>query len=243
MKKIKRLILIPTITIVTIITGLSITLACMQKKEQNGRELLRALQKNDTYTAKALLSSWLIDCNRMDNDERTPLLIAAARGNTEIVNLLLSKPDIDVNKCEQVMCIGERTKGRTPLYFAAWHGHTEIVKLLLDYPGIDVNKAQYYNRKTPLNIAATNGRTEIVKLLLNFPGIDVNKADYDNKTPLNNAVTNGRTEIVKLLLDYPGIDVNKADMYYKKTPLDNAIMKGHTEIVELLKKAGAKEKK
>lgn len=116
----------------------------------------------------------------------TPLSFAAARGNPEIVKLLLAVPGIDVNES-------------APLTSAAQNGHTEIVKLLLAAYGIDVNVNN--DDEPPLWQAAGRGHTEIVKLLLAVPGIDVDRANKAERgsTPLSYAAYNGHTEIVKLL--------------------------------------------
>ena len=83
--------------------------------------------------------------NKEDKDGRTPLYIAARKGQTEVVAALLATPGIDVNK--------EDKDGRTPLFIAAQQGHTEVVAALLATPGIDVNKEDKDGR-TPLYIAA-----------------------------------------------------------------------------------------
>jgi ankyrin repeat protein len=159
----------------------------------------------------------------------TALLLAAWKGYTEIVKMLLEKDDVDVNKAN--------SRGSTPLAYAARWGHSEIVKLLLEKDGVDVNKATSQG-STPLSLATGSGHTEIVKLLLEKDGVDMNKAGDDGDTPLLLAAWTGYTEVVKMLLQKDGVDVNKADSR-GSTPLLLAARGGHTEVVKMLIEHGA----
>ena len=144
----------------------------------------------------------------------TPLCMAAERGYTEYVKLMLAAPGINVNKKD--------SNGRTPLSMAAGRGHAECVQLLLAVPGINVNK------ENPLSSASSGGHTECVRLLLAAPGINVNK-----ENPLSAAISGGHTECVQLLLAAPGIDVHKANNP-GRTPLHEAARCSHEECVRLL---------
>ncbi|MCP4747668.1 MAG: ankyrin repeat domain-containing protein [Desulfobacteraceae bacterium] len=157
--------------------------------------------------------------------ETSTLIEAAEHGNAKVLNLILSRPEIDVNKAIA-------KDGQPPLCWAAENGHIEIVKLLLSHPEIDVNKTDKYNL-TALWWATWNGRTDIAKLLLSHPDIDVNKADNYDETVLYEAARTGRIEIVKELLSHYDIDMNKAN-YWDKTPLSAAVCGGHVEIIKLL---------
>ena len=70
------------------------------------------------------------------------LIFILQEGHTEVVELLLKTPGIDVNAVDRY--------GQTPLYVAA----TEVVELLLKAPGIDVN-AKQEDGWTPLYLAAS----------------------------------------------------------------------------------------
>ena len=63
------------------------------------------------------------------------LFQATVTGCAEVVERLLARDDIDVNKA--------RTEdGSTPLCMASHKGHTEVVERLLARDDIDVNKAE-----------------------------------------------------------------------------------------------------
>ena len=87
------------------------------------------------------------------------MIIAAFQGHAEIVQLLLSQPDIKID-CEDILIQNIhdihnsffhniqiynhfwnliRIFNWTPLFYAAFHGHTKIVQLLLKTQNIDIN--------------------------------------------------------------------------------------------------------
>ena len=150
----------------------------------------------------------------------TALIIASLNADSEVVGLLLTRHDINVNTVD-----GD---GSTALIIASLNGHTEIVRLLLTHPGINVNKMSTIHGYTALIIASQKGHTEIVRLLLAHRGIDVNNAmTIHGYTALIIASQKGHTEIVRLLLTHPAIDVNKAS-FNKITALVIAILNDHT---------------
>lgn len=115
-----------------------------------------------------------------DESKQTALHIAASKGDTDIVNLLLEK---DAN-------IVIDNRGYTPLHYAALNDHAEIVKVLIKatkYVNIDAVKNNVCN---PLYLAARRGYTDTVKLLL----------ENEYWTPLHLAVIQNKIEDVKNLL-------------------------------------------
>ena len=82
------------------------------------------------------------------------LMLAASRGHTEIVRLLIDKgADIHSKNC----------LGGTALMIAADEGHTEIVRVLID-KGVAIDIKDNYG-STALIWAKQKGHTEIVRLL------------------------------------------------------------------------------
>ena len=55
--------------------------------------------------------------------------VAARNGHSEVVKLLLTRGDIEINTKKS-------WRDRTPLSWAAGNGHSEVVKLLLAHDGI-----------------------------------------------------------------------------------------------------------
>ncbi|VDI25203.1 Hypothetical predicted protein [Mytilus galloprovincialis] len=167
-----------------------------------------------------------VDVNKCGNNELTPLCIAAARGWTEIVRLLLDL-GADYNKCENDI-------GCSPVLLACSEGHTEIVRMLLDI-GADYNECDN-DGWSPVKSACSEGHTEIVTMLLDI-GADYNKCDNDGWSPVKSACSEGHKEIVTMLLDI-GADYNKCDND-GWSPLKSACSEGHKEIVRMLLDIGA----
>ena len=111
------------------------------------------------------------------------LFQATVTGCAEVVERLLARDDIDVNKA--------RTEdGSTPLFMASQKGHTEVVERLLARDDIDVNKAMTDDGSTPLCVAVAHGHRKVVKRLLKKKGIQ--------RTQLSNFVSKPR-EILRCM--------------------------------------------
>lgn len=127
------------------------------------------------------------DANAKDEDDNTPLHMAAYWGYNEIVAYLVSK-GANINVANK--------KGKTPLHIAAYRGHKQTAAYLISN-GADVNAADNYG-KTPLHEAVYWGHNETVAYLVS-KGADVNATDKDGNTPLHFAVLEGHTRVAALL--------------------------------------------
>lgn len=89
------------------------------------------------------------------------LSVAAARGHTQIVKLLLENgADIDL------FCL---KNGWTALNLSAGYGHKAVVELLIDW-GADPNVVNPYTKLTPLYYATVGGHHDVIRLLLEHGG-------------------------------------------------------------------------
>ena len=131
--------------------------------EDAGKVLLDECMKEspDMELINNILEFSMVDVNHQE-DGCTELMWASYEGHTEIVKLLLERPETDVNL--------QNHWGNTALMFASYEGYTEIVKMLLERPKIDVN-LQNSDGNTALIKASKWGHTEIVRMLLNKKGI------------------------------------------------------------------------
>lgn len=150
----------------------------------------------------------------------SPLSVAAEKGYTEIVRLLLRRkadPNF-VNK-----------DNRAPLHGAVSRGHRDVAIILLD-AGADPDPLDG-ERWTPLHRATTQGMVKVVDTLLKH-GADVNRRTPAKDTALHMAVA--YPEMVrKLLKCNPELD---AVNYSGLTPLHRAVMERCVETVKLLVK-------
>lgn len=139
----------------------------------------------------------------MDDQEYTPLCIAAATGNVAACKTLLPfyQGKIDV----------ANYLGNTPLISAASKGHAEVVDLLLDSGSVvdTRNKAGH----SALHRAAAKGFVEVVEILIvkgkasinaidkGFPALLPNTCTAERKTPLMHACESSQTEMAIRLVD------------------------------------------
>ena len=189
-----------------------------------GPLMLAAAETGNTKRLASTLE-YVRNIDFADDQKRTALHKAAAKGHKDMVQLLLLKG-------ASIEALGEYD--RTPLDYAAWRGHTSTVELLLS-KGASI-EATSKTKRSPLHYAAWSGHTSIVELLL-LKGASIEAMDRDNRTPLNDAASRGRTSTVELLLlkGAPIEAMGKCD----RTSLSDAASGGHTSTVELLLSKGA----
>lgn len=160
------------------------------------------------------------DVNARDDENRTPLIIAAGRGHADAVKLLLDRgADPDARSDSRM----------TALAAAAENGHTEVIKLLLA-SGTAVNPRDHEGL-TPLALAAGEGRVDAVKLLLARGG-DVKARTESGSTPLMLAASRGHLPVVKHLVEH-GAPINDRDME-AASAVTAAALNGHSQVVEFL---------
>ena len=119
--------------------------------------LKEAVVRGDAKAVERILSSQGYTM-QMDQSGETPLHLAAVRGYSEVVHLLLKHGALADAK------VGEGAwQGWTPMHYAAQEGHAQVVRLLLTY-GANIN-ATTGDGATPLHLAIANRSGEVVYLL------------------------------------------------------------------------------
>jgi ankyrin repeat protein len=186
---------------------------------------------------------------------KTPLHVAAARGDPEIVAWLLDHgADVNVRSEVETPPLIEACQGawaaprawRVRRYNKWQHNpsneprrYRETVELLLTR-GADA-KAVANAKVTALHFAAGAGDADLVRLLL-AAGADAKCAAKEGRTPLHFAAAAGATEAARLLLA-AGADPNAVEAaegaMTRDTPLDEAASAGSAEVVQLLVDRGA----
>ncbi|WP_448218487.1 ankyrin repeat domain-containing protein [Endozoicomonas sp. 2B-B] len=186
--------------------------------------LILASNEGDEVIVDHLLKAGAEVNTARTEDGATALMVAAQRGRTNCVKLLL-KARANVN--------ARNVTGATPLYFAAEKGRTGCVKLLLN-AGADRNIPKTSDGATPLSIAVSRSYVECVELLIKDE-TDLNTRFRDGNTLLLIAACKGTME----LLIKNGADLNAARTSDGATPLFIAALKGNTDCVETLINGGA----
>lgn len=121
---------------------------------------------------------------------KLPLHEAVNSGESEAVDYLISKDEINVNEAGAF--------GWTPLLLASAHGYVEIIDRLLE-AGANPEIANVKGM-TPLLYASRYGNLEVCSSLLDY-GADVNAQNVTGNTPLIYASCDGNLELVNKLLD------------------------------------------
>ena len=153
-------------------------------REAIQEELISAIFNGQTEVVRETLSNEMIEVDFLIQDKSrlwlyTPLWLAAAMRNEDIVQLLLdagAEPDkLDTNH-------------KAPaIWVASTIGHLGLIKALLG-GGANPNIMESKCRTTALHVASNNGYVDVAKLLLNA-GSDPNLRDFDGRTPLSYALT------------------------------------------------------
>ncbi|XP_028659126.2 POTE ankyrin domain family member D-like [Erpetoichthys calabaricus] len=218
-----------------------------QKRENSSEDrdcLHEAAAKGNLSQVTSMVNE--IDINKRNQDKRTPLHLACARGHTDVVQYLLrNEADVDVFdidgqtplmkavQCQNEGCIVTLLKhkanlhladvnGKTALHFATLISEIHLVNLLIEN-GANINAATKKG-ETPLNLAIKRDDEKIAEFLLK-KGADVNSQDKGKRTPLMHAACNGHYLLVDLLLKY-NADTELTDNR-NLTADDYAVSHGH----------------
>ena len=196
--------------------------------------------------------------NRLLN-RKTAIMLVAEYGLVDVLRLILSVPDIDVNAHDTSI-------GFTALLFATREGQGEALQLLLADARTDVN-AKSDSGDTALTIALMSKKEHIAELLLAHPAIeidmrsvriaveseleeslfakmlrcpslDINRDLSGAKcgvgfAPLHLAIQRNNTRMVRQILQTSGVDLNLRASR-SRTPLHVAVEYGHASVAELL---------
>ena len=156
-----------------------------------------------------------VDC--CNDEELTPLHLAAINGNHKVAVALLTKQASIINDQDE--------SGNTALHLAALNGHVKLIELLIDWGGsVDAKNIMLCS---PLDCAASNGHSDCcIRLLERDAPID--SLDLARTTPLHIASREGYVEAVQVLLD-KGADVTIVD-HEGKNALDMAVDNSHREV-------------
>ncbi|POS81524.1 hypothetical protein DHEL01_v200097 [Diaporthe helianthi] len=136
----------------------------------NQTPLIYACRRRHTGVARLLLDAGA-DPNRSTKKGKTPLIEATETSYLGMIDLLLSREDIDVN----FRAPGRQSK--TALVIATENGYVDVVEKLLARADIDINKPDGAGC-TALSRAVQHAHIDIVQLLLNCSATDLTLTDH-----------------------------------------------------------------
>ncbi|BBG99611.1 hypothetical protein Prudu_009356, partial [Prunus dulcis] len=148
-------------------------------------------QSRDLDTANTLLREAL-GAENADEEEKSPLYLAAEEGFDEIVKLINKKA---VEKKPEV-CVN----GKSPLHAAILgHRNNELLEIISSMEETFESPKDEKGR-TPLHCAASIGYLEGVRFLLGRRLSDSHQMDHGGNFPIHSASSKGHIKIVKELL-------------------------------------------
>ncbi|QXD30543.1 ankyrin repeat domain-containing protein [Candidatus Pelagisphaera phototrophica] len=129
-----------------------------------------------------------IDPNIIDENGRTPLMLAAFNGHTEIAERLLEAgARLDLRD----------STNRTAFMFACTGPNLKLITIL-HRRGASVNDIDSHESWTPLMFAAAEGHSDVVQYLLDN-NADPNAADVDGETAAMFAQSRGFPELAAMI--------------------------------------------
>ncbi|XP_006899579.1 PREDICTED: ankyrin repeat domain-containing protein 35 [Elephantulus edwardii] len=197
----------------------------VEKWNRRDQKLLEAVQRGDVGRVAALASRKSARPTKLDSHGQSPFHLAASKGLTECLTILLAN-GADINS--------KNEDGSTALHLATISCQPQCVKVLLQH-GANEDAVDAENR-SPLHWAASSGCASSVLLLCDHEAfLDV--LDNDGRTPLMIASLGGHAAICSQLLQR-GARVNVTDKD-DKSALILACEKGSAEVAGLLLSHGA----
>ncbi|ELK29857.1 Ankyrin repeat domain-containing protein 35 [Myotis davidii] len=202
-----------------------IVITMVERWNRRDQKLLEAVQRGDVGRVAALASRKSSRPTKLDANGQSPFHLAASKGLTECLTILLAN-GADINS--------KNEDGSTALHLATISCQPQCVKVLLQH-GANEDAVDAENR-SPLHWAASSGCASSVLLLCDHEAfLDV--LDNDGRTPLMIASLGGHAAICSQLLQR-GARVNVTDKD-DKSALILACEKGSAEVAELLLSHGA----
>ncbi|MEX2261810.1 MAG: ankyrin repeat domain-containing protein [Bryobacteraceae bacterium] len=219
----------------------------MASQKRSPDELFDCIATGDLQRFEQLLTAApeLIGARNQNGD--SPLIAAAYRGRTEMVDWLLQAgapltifEASAIGDLDRVRALASNDPasihlyshdGFTPLSLACFFGRRDVAEFLLG-SGADVHAAaRNPMRVTPLHAAVAGRHAEIAEALL-AGGAEVNARQQAGYTPLHTAAGNGQKEMVRLLLAHGADASMRSDD--GRSPRDMAEARGHHPVVQML---------
>ena len=194
--------------------------------ERGETALFETIYGNHEEALKTLLSQTELEVNAVHTKQecRTGLMLAASQGQSNMVEILLGHPRIDVN--------AQDGNGDSALCLAAEFGSKETIQILLKMPNIEIDRVNHRGWSA-LYSAAKEDHVHCVEILLESKA-DSSLKDKDfQATAILRAADFGWYDVVDLMANYQSVDITCTDIHNRGL-FHYASANGHTEVIQLL---------
>ncbi|XP_071104885.1 serine/threonine-protein phosphatase 6 regulatory ankyrin repeat subunit B-like [Haliotis cracherodii] len=196
--------------------------------DDRGRDcLMLACEGGNMSIVKHLLYLKTFNINRRIGLGRTPVMLAAAAGLSDVYHLLVSE-GAELSLTDRMY--------RDCLMLACEGGNMSIVRHLLSMKTFNINREDWLNH-TPVMIAAKARHYDVYDLLVS-EGADLSLTDERGRDCLIFACEGGNMSIVKHLLSLKTFNINRRDRF-GRTPVMMAAKARHSDVYHLLVSEGA----
>lgn len=205
----------------------------VEEAEHSYTPLMLALVLGHEFVATELILCGA-NVRYLASNGRSPMFIAAEKGLTSIIRLMINFCGIDVNEA------AVRPSGLRMIHIAAYHKQPVAVSTLISL-GADVNKFDDENGYTPLSMAVL-GLNTAAALDLIYAGANITQSSRAGRSPLYIAIEKGLSEVVKAVIARtPLFDINAPVTTERNQarPLHVAILYSQAHLIEYLISLGA----
>ncbi|KAE9986979.1 hypothetical protein EG328_004111 [Venturia inaequalis] len=190
-----------------------------------------------------LITSVKVDLDHLNEDNATPLLIAAQSGHEAVFELFFSREARhDIENCFGFSAICENTAnaegntGTTLLLAAVQYGYTDVVRMMVHGRQVNLDLGDREGR-TPLWWSVAQSRYTISEIITGSDRADVNRSGTNGCSPLIMASQHGDAPSVALLLADQKLEADACD-HAGRSALWSATSKGWVAIVRSLMASG-----
>ena len=157
---------------------------------------------------------------------RQPLLhMAAAHGWLDIVDLIISKYQCNINRND--------SNGCTPLHYTVINNHLEVVRYFINEQHCD-SMTKDNDGNTLLHIACSYGNTNVVQYLLSTGKVDLLAENNNKETPVDIATQINSYDLLKLFQSFPQCEKDFPVHTYTKLILTGYSGTGKTTISQMI---------
>ncbi|XP_046551064.1 ankyrin repeat domain-containing protein 17-like [Haliotis rubra] len=155
--------------------------------DRKGNNVLHhACNRGHLDVVKYVLSLNSLDINSRGWERRTPVMVAAESGHTDVVALLV-KHGANLRVTDRL--------GDNILQRACYTGRFDVVKYVLSLNTVDVN-SRGNRKRTPVMVAGERGHKDVVELLVKH-GADLSLSETSRNKILHKACFRGQFDVVK----------------------------------------------